>query len=222
MRKIILSAMAVTLMSTYGHAFTGEQHKVLDLAKAEGLEAQFPETIQAIALQESLAGHIGRHGDIHFKDWKKRSYGVMQVRFTTAKWILHRKFGSHIYTDAGLLHNLTYNDKFNIFVARIYWQYLYNQFRGHDMRWTKSVLAYNAGIGNVLKHGLSFDPNQYIKHIHERIKSIRRHKEHVKAYKTSPEVTTDYGRVFAQFHPVPERERGLSTPDVPYSSPYGF
>jgi hypothetical protein len=180
MRKIILSAtlVAATLLSTNGHAFTQAQHKVLNIAKQEGMEAQFPETIQAIALQESLAGAIGRHGDKHFKDWKKRSYGVMQVRFTTAKWILHRKFGSHIYTDAGLLHNLTYNDKFNIFVARIYWQYLYNQFRGQPMRWTKAVLSYNAGIGNVIKHGLSLDPNNYVKNIHKRIKSLRRHKAH--------------------------------------------
>jgi len=178
MKKIILAALTVMFIHTHGHAFTQGQCRVLTLAKQEGMEAQFPETIQAIALQESLAGALGRHGDKHFKDWRKRSYGIMQVRFTTAKWILHRKFGSHVYTDDVLLYNLTYNDKFNIFVARIYWQYLYNQFRDHNMRWTKAVLAYNVGIGNVLKYGLSFDPNNYIKNIHKRLKQLRRSKYH--------------------------------------------
>lgn len=201
MKLKILTVTAVTLMSTWGHAFTEDQHKVLSLAKAEGQEINFPETIQAIALQETLAGHLGRLGDKQFKDWRKRSYGIMQVRFVTAKWILHQKFGSHIYTDAGLLHNLTHNDQFNIFVARIYWQYLYNQFRGHKLRWTKAVLAYNAGIGNVLKYGLSFDPNNYVKNIHKRIKSLRRHKYH---------------------ETKRNAKHGNAVFTAPYNSPFGF
>jgi hypothetical protein len=201
MRKIIpLTVCAVSVLSVSGHAFDEQQHKVLDLARAEGWEAQFPETLQALALQESLAGKLGRLGDKHYKDWRKRSYGVMQVRFTTAKWILHRKFGHHIYLDGVLLHRLTYDDKFNIFVARIYWEYLYNQFRGHKLRWSKAVLAYNAGIGNVMKYGLSFDPNNYLMHIKQRLRALRRHKDHEREYRQSRDA--------------------VSTP--PYNSPYGF
>ena len=213
MKSVLLAVIAVTLMSTSGHAFTTDQHRVLDIAKLEGQEAQFPETIQAIALQESLAGAAGRHGDKHFKDWKKRSYGIMQVRFVTAKWILHLKFGSHIYTDAGLLHNLTYNDKFNIFVGRIYFEYLYNRFKGHDMRWTKSVLAYNFGIGNVLKHGLSKDPNDYVKKVHQRIKSLRTHIPH-KLFKTKTSMKED-----TRAHTTTVRS---SVPQPSYYSPSGF
>jgi len=198
MRKIIpLTVCAVSVLSVSGHAFSGAQHKVLDLAKAEGREAQFPETLQALALQESLAGKLGRLGDRHHKDWKKRSYGVLQVRFTTAKWILHRKFGHHIYYDGELLRRLTNSDRFNVFVARIYWEYLYNQFRGHKLRWSKAVLAYNVGIGNVLKHGLSFDPNKYLMNIQLRLKALRRHKDH--GYRPRSEVFTP-----------------------PYRSPFGF
>jgi nucleoid-associated protein YgaU len=126
-----------------------------------GAEFDMAEEVQAILLNESNAGRAGRVGDKHFKNYKHRAYGVMQVRFDTARWILNKELGRDTredYTDLQFLGMLRDNNAFNIYVACVYLKYL----KRHTTTWEQTVLAYNVGLGNVFKYDTKFDPNNYL------------------------------------------------------------
>jgi hypothetical protein len=143
----------------------------MDVAYIEGTNIDKPEIIQAILLNESVAGRYGPVGDTHFKSKYKRSYGPMQIRFTTGRELVRERYG-HSMNDEDLLYHLTHNDTWNIHLARLYYQ----KMRRMTKSWQHALLAYNVGIGNVLKYGLSYDPNNYVNRAIEHMQyTIRAH-----------------------------------------------
>lgn len=103
-----------------------------------------------ICLIESSAG-ISKIGD------DETSFGILQIKLTTAKWFLEK---NDIYLSNKLLKEYLINDnKFSIVVACSYLNYLLYKNKG-DM--SKAVLSYNVGLSNVRKNGLNFDPNNYL------------------------------------------------------------
>lgn len=147
----------------YSIRFNNEETKLMNTAWKLSLSTEYPEIFQAIMINESVAGRYGRFGDTRFKDWKRRSYGVMQIQFYTAQ----RMVGD-LYTDQELLRLLTTNDDFNILIGAMYFQKLLDMFNGD---WKKAALSYNVGPGNVIKHNLNFDPNNYISKIKYHLKN---------------------------------------------------
>jgi len=122
-----------------------EQYKLLELAHEVGLEdgdEQFAETLQAVLLQETIAGQLGRIGHMT-APVGKRSYGVMQVKVSAARDVLrkHTEMG-RFHSDEELIVALMTDDEFNIRVA--------SKFLKHLQENTKSVaaslVAYNIGL----------------------------------------------------------------------------
>jgi hypothetical protein len=136
----------------------------MDMAYIEGSYMDDPELLQMILLNESVAGRYGRRGDTHFKNWRKRSYGIMQVQFRTAKFMMKR-LTKHESKDRGLLFILETNDLFNMYIARKYCEYvrtyLEARMKTSVSRW-HVLLAYNVGPRNVVKRGFKHDPNNYV------------------------------------------------------------
>jgi hypothetical protein len=156
--------------NTFGYTikFNASEQHLLNIAYEEGKHLDKPEILQAIMLNETVAGRYGRFGDQHFRDWKKRSYGVMQIQFSTAYGILNKLFPDYIskkmtVEDQGtLLTWLTIDDRFNIHVARLIVEQLWNKYKN----WDYVMLAYNVGVGNIRKYGLNRDPNGYLAKAH--------------------------------------------------------
>jgi hypothetical protein len=141
-----------------------KQIKLLALAKKEGEKIGFPETIQAILLQESLAGLLGPVGD-KGNGFGKRSYCPMQVKIVAARDVLK------VYPDLGtwetneeLIAELLTNDKFCIKIGSLYFDLLYK----NTKNWNKALLAYNKGL-----HGSRLgDSNNYVFKIKQKINGV--------------------------------------------------
>lgn len=149
----------------YPSSITKDQARLLKIAYEEGKKIGYPETIQAILWQETKAGSYGKIDGIIIGDSKssRKSYGVLQVQLRTAREVLKKyphlgTFG----TDAELLYRLLKDDRFNIRIGAHYFKNLIERFGENPSGWNRAVLAYNVGPSNVLKCGLSFDPNAYL------------------------------------------------------------
>ena len=98
--------------------------------------------MQAVLLQETLAGLLGRLGHLS-APLGKRSYGVMQVKVVAAHDVLrlHPELGK-FHTDDQLIARLITDDEFNIRVASAYLKFL----RRHKHSDQKALVAYNIGM----------------------------------------------------------------------------
>lgn len=155
----IVFAIGVAVYDCYGYSirFNKSETTLMQMAYQEGKHLERPEILQAILLNETVAGRFGRLGDKHFKDWRRRSYGIMQVQFKTAKFILKKNRELYM-SDEKLLLYLRSDDRFNIYVARLYVQYLWKKYKN----WDYVLLAYNVGPKNIRKYKLEYDPNGYL------------------------------------------------------------
>jgi len=160
----------------YCGSFTAEQSAILKMAKEIGAEIGYPETLQAIALQETHAGHYGnRIGDVN-EAVGKRSYGIMQVKVATARFVFNnypylkdQYFGNRKIrniTSEEIIVLLMSNDEACMEIAAMNLQKMLD-FSGGE--WSKAVAAYNAGWGNAkkMKTPRKF---KYVRHINKRIK----------------------------------------------------
>jgi len=153
MKKLFIIFCILSFIPSICLAFTEQQNFLLEIAKIEGEKFGYPKTVRAILMQETLAGKLGRTGD------DGTSYGVMQIQFKTAKWMIEKRLIKWNDSDINLKLNLKYSDQFNIKVGAIYFKYLLGYFKG-DVK--KAILAYNIGLGNVNKYGFKYDPNGYL------------------------------------------------------------
>jgi len=162
-----------------GIRYTPEQRKLMGIAYLIGMEFDFPETMQALLLQESSAGQAGRIGDTSLK-MGKRSYGVMQVKVATARKVM-RKFQSIVpkyfptrkyykrLRDEEIIIKLIQDDEFGIRIAALN----FTIHRANSRNWAHAVVAYNRGqrgankIADVKKH------KYYRKIVQRLIKSVR-------------------------------------------------
>jgi len=131
--------------------FSSEQIKLITLAHNIGSEIGYPETVQALLLQETQAGKYGnRIGDTHLPIGK-RSYGIMQMKVGTAKLVL-AKYPDLMSTyfpnrDINLIHDeeiITKLMKDDTFALKLG---AYNFLREKELAkgWTRGVAAYNLG-----------------------------------------------------------------------------
>lgn len=135
------------------------QRKILLTATIEGHRVGWPETVQAIAIQETHAGTYKwtRYGIVGDRGagFGQKSYGVMQVKIETAKDVLKRyPYLGSFETDEHLMVALLTDDEFNIRIAAHYFKMLYERFGD----WRKAVTSYNAGPSN---GAIGRDPNGY-------------------------------------------------------------
>jgi hypothetical protein len=160
-------------------SLTKGQERILKLAYIEGSRIGYPETVQAIVWQETHAGNYkwnkyGIVGDSNGHSLGEKSYGVGQVRLSTAKFVLKRY--SYLGTfpdDEHLLVALLTDDHFNLSIVAHYFKMQVEAFENPGA-WGKSVLAYNVGPGNVKRRGTGFDPNRYIDKVWIHIRTIVR------------------------------------------------
>jgi len=133
---------------------TEKQSKLLALAytvaKENGLKN--PEVMQAVLLQETLAGGIKTYKVAN--PGPEAYFGVAQIKLQATKDVLARwpelysKYGFHTRTDDEIKANLIMNDKFNVDVASKYLLIL-KQVYGYSGK--ELLNAYNRGPAGV-KH----------------------------------------------------------------------
>jgi hypothetical protein len=167
MNKFIALTLVVFVI---GVSFTmcGDAHagwnrgevELLNLAYQEGKKIGQPELLQILMMNETVVGRWGRYGDDHFKDWRLHCFGIMQMQFRTARWIVD-KWTDYKLSDKELVKRLRFDDAFAIELSRVMVQYYLIPYFGDNL--PKLILSYNTGPGVVLKHGLSYDPNKYLK-----------------------------------------------------------
>lgn|GEM_PF-2686717 len=123
---------------------TAEQLDLLGMAYSigykDGGEAH-AKLVQAVLLQETIAGQLGRLGHLS-APLGKRSYGVMQVKVAAARDVLRRKPQlGYFRTDEQLITSLITDDEFNIRIASSYLKFLRRNM-GSDHQ---ALVAYNIG-----------------------------------------------------------------------------
>jgi hypothetical protein len=117
-----------------------------------------PSLVQAILLKESKAGKSASLVGSRTANVGNRSYGVMQIKVEAARSVLtkqpqlvKRYFPTRSYSslvDEEIIALLLTNHEANIRIG-CHHLMIYNKIVDGD--WDKAVVAYNIGIGNVLK-----------------------------------------------------------------------
>lgn len=168
-------------------AWNNEQLQVLELARIIGDEIDFPETMQAIAIQETMLGAFGNKVGDRNLPVGKRSYGVMQVKAPTARYVMHQfphlkdeYFGDRPLRqvmDEEIIVLLMTDDEACVVIAT---HYLKHNLRLAKGNWSRAVMAYNQGWGRARK---ADNPRQfhYVQTILRRItKDVRPYREDLK------------------------------------------
>lgn len=124
---------------------TEQQQSLLKMAYeigyADGGESH-AELLQAVMMQETAAGLLGRIGHMS-APVGKRSYGVMQVKVTAARDVFQYLGEPLEYrSDEELITHLMSDDKFNISVASKFLLMLKEKTRSSD----QLLVAYNIGL----------------------------------------------------------------------------
>ncbi len=124
---------------------THGQHDLLQLAYeigyADGGDVH-AKLLQAVLMQETIAGHLGRIGHL-WAPIGKRSYGVMQVKVSAARDVLRSQPDwGHFSTDDQLIGKLMADDEFNMRVASAFLLYLREKTRSDH----SALVAYNIGL----------------------------------------------------------------------------
>lgn len=163
-----------------GRKYDHSQRNLLTLAYHIGNEIGFPETIQSILLQETLAGKLGnRIGDTVLPTLK-RSYGVMQVKTSTARQVLRlnpnlrkRYFpqfkSEKKIRDEEIIIQLIQDDVFTIKVAALYFAHQ----RKYSTSWSQAVVSYNTGLGRARQINNLKEHRYYRKVVKRLIKEVR-------------------------------------------------
>lgn len=136
---------------------TPEQMNLLQLAYEVGFEDgghKHAELVQAILLQETIAGLLGRMGHMT-APIGKRSYGVMQVKVTATRDVLNEysEFGE-FRADEEIIARMLSDDEFNIRIASKFLLQLSAKVKTMD----RALVAYNVGLGG--STGVS-EPRQF-------------------------------------------------------------
>lgn len=138
-----------------------KQAQVLTLAYeiAKNDNHKYPQLLQGILLQETLAGGLKKYsvaGDEYGLDTNKRYYGLGQIKLSAAQDVLMTypemwtDFDFHTKTDEEVIAKLITDDRFNISVASKYLLILrsYGYTSPHEL-----AKAYNMGPGGARKAG---------------------------------------------------------------------
>ncbi len=123
--------------------WTPEQARLFVIAYRVGEEIGWPETMQSILYQETLAGKLGRvniFGD---------AFGVAQVKPGTARFVwMHFKDIERVEDETELVNRLKNDDEYNLRVGSRYFLYCLNKYKGD---WKHALVAYNIGHNGAKK-----------------------------------------------------------------------
>jgi hypothetical protein len=133
-----------------------KQHRLLTMAYKVGKENKLPhpEIMQAILLQETLAGGLDSYRVAN--PGPNAYFGPMQLKLSAARDVLKRdpslyeKYGFHTRTDDEVKANLILNERFNLEVAA---KYLSILVREYGYRGGRLMNAYNRGPTGVKSVG---------------------------------------------------------------------
>jgi hypothetical protein len=143
--------------------FSSEQLALLGMAYNIGDEdggKTHAKLVQAVLLQETIAGQLGRLGHLS-APLGKRSYGVMQVKVAAARDVLrHRPQLGYFRTDEQLITRLITDDEFNIRIASAYLKYL-RRYMGSDHQ---ALVAYNIGL-NAARRVMDAGDFKYVQNV---------------------------------------------------------
>ncbi len=160
-----------SLWNPLGKAWlTGEQLDLLSLTFKIGYEdgrESHAKFLQAVLMQETIAGQLGRLGHMS-APLGKRSYGVMQVKVSAARDVLRHKpkFG-HFRTDEQLIARLISDDEFNIRIASAYLKYLRKRFDSDY----QALVAYNVGP-NAAKRVVDPSKFRYVRRVERYLANV--------------------------------------------------
>lgn len=146
--------LPANLSSTQGRLLA----EAYEIAKADGHKN--PELVQAILLQETMAGGMKAYRVAN--PGPEAYFGVMQIKLGAAKDVLgvwpdlYKKFGFQTRADDEIKANLILNDKFNMAVGSKYLLVLQKRYgySGHAL-----MVAYNKGPGGA--QGVDAAENEY-------------------------------------------------------------
>ena len=152
---------------------TDEQTQLLHSAYEIGFEDgghEHAEVLQAVLLQETIAGQLGRIGHMTARVGK-RSYGVMQVKVSAARDVLkkHKHFG-RFRSDEELIVALMTDDEFNMRIASKFLLFLGKKTDSVEA----ALVAYNIGLRASRKIA---DPNnfKYVVRTQRNLKEVVQH-----------------------------------------------
>jgi len=145
--------------------YTAKQQELLEIAYIKGSRVGFPETIQALLLQETRAGLFGDGIGDTTLEVGRRSYGVMQMKVGTTRMVLKkhkslilkyfpRRKTYNRLRDEDIIIKSVLDDTFNIHMASL----KFKMHRERSKTWAQAVVAYNRGqrastrIGNHTTH----------------------------------------------------------------------
>jgi len=159
--KKIIAILLFLLMPNIALALEPIQAATLKSAFSIGQSIGYPEIIQGIVYQETHCGLFKNRKNLHHDDPNiyNRYFGVMQIKIGAFKDVnRYFKLGIDL-TPHEVEYHLQNDDRFNITIATLYIKYLMDYFDG-DV--DKTILAYNIGMSVVRKHGLKYDPYDYV------------------------------------------------------------
>ncbi len=156
MIRFFLALMVLLPSMAFGNVFGGykltdSQQRLLSMAYVIGKQYDLAETTQAILFQETLAGAFGDGIGDKSNGHLKESYGVMQIKLATARWVMWKKphlmheFFDSYPNDYELRDRLINDNSFNIRIGAANLYIL----RQYTNNWVELVVAYNTGLGGM-------------------------------------------------------------------------
>lgn len=159
-----------------------DQQRILSMAYAIGERVGYPRLVQAIAMQETLAGSYGDGVGDKMNPVGKRSYGIMQVKVTTTRFVL-RHFpeikenyfpGQHPHqiAEENIIALLLKDDNANIVIGAVnfYIMTLYTD------SIEQALVAYNGGLRYSREvYQKPYSAHEYVRHIRRKKQGIIKH-----------------------------------------------
>jgi hypothetical protein len=166
LKKLMMLSLAFVSLWTgscnAATAMTASQSALLSKAKYYGSLVGYPETIQAILLQETMAGALGKVGD------DGRSLGVMQMQPETAMYVTSKySWLPQLQDKAAYAAFLLKSDDYAILLGALYFK---ECLKVHHT-WKRAVVCYNYGIAGATNAKL--ESNKYLASIIKHIKTLR-------------------------------------------------
>jgi len=187
---------------------TLEQEVLLAKAKVIGEKIGLPETLQVLLLQETWGGKFSMTSSDGL------SYGVLQIKPSTAKYITEKHQTDLVLEDKGSLEDykqalLTDHD-YSLKVGAAYVDMLYKM---TDKDWKRTVVSYNWGPTGARKLSDSqIKSTNYYQEVAEKMKVVRDF--NAKTLEKQAEIDAGQTVVNGKFYAVPVAEPAGEAPSV--------
>ena len=151
----LTTLIMITILPIMIEAKALDMKQILTLKTVKNIALQYPnkegktfeKTMMAICMAETSAGKV-KYGDKQLlkKGYKKGSYGVMQVRLETARFVAKafHLLDIRLMSDVGLIKKLMHESAFNAKIATLYIVWLSE----HSQSYFEMVSRYNGGKAN--------------------------------------------------------------------------